>query len=411
MRVGIVVGLLAFAAVAAGQPKNLPLPLPFPPKKIDPPPGKDKKGEKDDGAYSGPRIDGGVAVLLDENVKPLIAAIFANTSGKSPALEVERNDVFAGLEALKQTGQELHAGQLPGWDFQFVETPKAANEFRYLRFAWKKSDEGSILLAFPQNGSWSGKRYVAGPYDLGGSGVRVADAAPKEWTIVTRDVFKDFGPLHMSGILFSSTSVGSTFWDLVLVGKTVEDLDIYTEAAIGKGKPKEPLTGKARDAAWADLMGEDRAKASAAFRQFLPVAAEQVAYIRERIPRPVAPDEGLPKKIAALLTQLGGDDFEGRLAAEVELEKLGAVAGPQLKAELGGMNAEAEYRARRLLRKIGVVTEDVPPGQLRAARITRLLERANTRDARLLLSKLAGGDFGPDYPSEAKAAIARLPKR
>lgn len=406
MRVGVIVGVVALTAVAVGQPK--PQPVPQPKKPADPMPTSDKK---DDGKYAGPRIENGVAVLLDENVQPLIASIYANTGGKDPALAVDRDDVFAGLESLRQTGQELHAGNLAGWDFQFVETPKAANEFRYMRFAWKKADDGSILLAFPQNGGWGGKRYVAGPYNLGGNGLKVAEDAPKEWTIVTRDVFKDFGALHMSGILFSSTSTGTTHWDLLLLGKTVEDLDVYTEAAIGKGKPKEPLTGKPRDEAWADLMGDDRNKASLAFRKFLPVAAEQVSYIRDRIPKPLAPDEELPKRIKALIGQLGGDDFDARLAAEVELEKIGAKAGAQLKAELGGANAEAEFRAKRLLRKLGVITDDVPPGQLRAARIARLLERANTKDSRELLAKLSAGDFGPDYPTEAKAAMARMPRR
>lgn len=403
MRAGIIVGLLALTGVAFGQAKPQP-PLPQP-KPVDPVP------EKKDGKYTGPKVENGVAVLLDENVQPVIGAIYASANGKDPALTVDRDDVFAGLESVKQTGQELHAGRLPGWDFQFVETPKAANEFRYMRFAWKKDDGGSILIAFPQNGGWGGKRYVAGPYALGGSGLKVAEVAPKEWTIVTRDVYKDFGNLNMSGILFSSTSTGTTHWDLVLLGKTVEDLDVYTEAAIGKGKPKEPLAGKPRNAAWDDLMGDDRNKASLAFRMFLPVAAEQVSYIRERIPKPVVPSDDLPRRIKALIEQMGGDDFDARVAAEAELEKIGAKAGPQLKAELGGANAEAEFRAKRLLKKLGVVTEDVPPGQLRAARIARLLERANTKEARELLAKMAAGDFGPDYPTEAKAAVARLPRK
>lgn len=53
----------------------------------------------------------------------------------------------------------------------------------------------------------------------------------------------------------------------------------------------------------------------------------------------------------------------------------------------------------------------MPPGQQRAARIVRLLERANSADARTLLAKMSAGDFGPDYPTEAKAAIARQPKK
>jgi hypothetical protein len=82
------------------------------------------------------------------------------------------------------------------WAYKIVEKPKTADEFRYLRFAWRKDGGGSVLIAFAiNNGQWSGKRYVAGPYNLGGSGIKVAELAPTEWTVVTRDLFKDYGEL------------------------------------------------------------------------------------------------------------------------------------------------------------------------------------------------------------------------
>ena len=187
-------------------------------------------------------------------------------------LKVERADVFAGLESLKQTGQERHA-IMKGWAYKIVERPTGPNEFRYLRFAWKKDDNGSVLLGLANNGGWSGKRYVAGPYALGGQGVKVAEKAPGEWTVVTRDMFKDFGALDLSGILFSSTSTGTSHFDHILLGRSLEDLDVATDLALGKAKPKVALSGKIRDDAWADLIGDDRTKASVAFRTFLPVSA------------------------------------------------------------------------------------------------------------------------------------------
>ena len=37
-----------------------------------------------------------------------------------------------------------------------------------------------------------------------------------------------------------------------------------------------------------------------------------------------------------------------------------------------------------------------------------MLERAKSKEAKALLEKLAAGEFGADYPTEATAALARL---
>ena len=349
-----------------------------------------------------------VVELVDENLAELVGQIVAGNP-KAEDLKVERSDVFTGTEAIVQKGNERHVNQLKGWAYKIVETPKAADEFRYLRFAWRKEGGGSILIAFAiNNGQWSGKRYAAGPYQLGGSGVKIAEVAPTEWTVVTRDLFKDYGALSLSSILFSSSNGGTAYFDHILLGQTVEDLDRATEAALGKLKLKEPLIGKTRDALWNDLIGDDKTKAMAAFRSFLAVAPEQVGYIREKLPKPSVDAEQLAR-IRSLISQLGSDDFGVRMAATNELQTLGGPAIHHLQTEADRDDSpEGRFRARYILNKLGVKPGEPLPGEARAARIVRLLERAGNAEAKELLGKLANGIYGNDYAAEARAAQVRL---
>ncbi len=355
------------------------------------------------------RADDPVVELLDENIVKTIDDIVGQTGTPNAGdLKVERGDVYAGLESLKQTGNERHAGTLKGWGFKIVEKPTGPNEFRYLRFAWKKVGGGSILLGFANDNNWSGKRYVSGEYVLGGTGHKVAEKAPGEWTVVTRDLVKDFGTFGLTGILFSSTSSGTALFDHVLLGRSVEDLDVATDAALGKAKSKIVMAGQSRADAWADLIGEDRTKASVAFRAFLPVAAEQVGFIRDNMPQRTT-DAARVARANICVAKLKDEDFDARIGAEAELAKIGEPAIPLLKAAMEtGDHPETRFRAKALLKKLGFTPSDVLPSEARAGRIVRLLERAKSKESKALLEKLAAGEFGADYPPEATAALARL---
>ena len=128
-----------------------------------------------------PKADDPVVELLDESIGKTIDDIVGQTNVPNAGdMKVERGDVYTGTESLKQTGQERHASHLKGWGFKIVEKPTGADEFRYLRFAWKKEGGGSILLGFANDNNWSGKRYVSGEYALGGTGLKVAEKAPLE---------------------------------------------------------------------------------------------------------------------------------------------------------------------------------------------------------------------------------------
>ena len=388
---------LALSLSMPVQREDAPVPPPLP----RPAPAKPEK--------PGPKSDDPFVELLDEGIAKTIDEIVAQTRNPNKGdLTVERADVFAGLESLKQSGDERHADKRKGWGFKIVEKPTGPNEFRYVRFAWKKEGGGSLLLGFGNDGGWSGKRYAAGEYGLGTTGVKVAAKAPTEWTVVTRDVFKDFGALGLTSILFSSTGAGTSHFDHVLLGRSIEDLDAATDLALGKGKAKIALSGKARDAAWADLVADDPAKASAAYRAFLPGVGDQVEYIRTHLPQRKV-DAALLARARAAVAALKSEDFDARIAAEGELIEIGEPGAPILRAAVEAADdPETHFRARAILDKIGCSPNDVMPGEARAGRIVRLLERARTQESKALLAKLAAGDFGGDHPTEATAALARL---
>ncbi len=310
-------------------------------------------------AKPGPKSDDPVVELLDENVATIIEAI-AGTADQAD-LKVERGDVYTGLESLKQTGQERHIGTLKGWGFKIVEKPTGANEFRFIRFAWKKEGGGSVLLGFANDNSWSGKRYAAGEYGLGAQGVKIAEKAPVEWTVVTRDIYKDFGAFGLTGILFSSAGAGTSRFDQVILGRSIADLDVATDLALGKAKAKIALSGTARDEAWADLIGDDRTKASIAFRTFIPVAGDQVEFIGKNLPQKKV-DAAKLTRVRTLIAALNSEDFEARIAADVELVKIGESAIPILRAALeSGDDAETQFRAKAILKKLSYSPSDVLP--------------------------------------------------
>ncbi len=88
---------------------------------------------------------------------------------------------------------------------------------------------------------------------------------------------------------------------------------------------------------------------------------------------------------------------------------LGEAAIPLLKAAADATDSpETQFRATAILKRVGYSPNDILPSEARAGRIVRLLERAKSKEAKALLEKLAAGEFGADYPTEATAALARL---
>jgi hypothetical protein len=364
-----------------------------------------------DANYKAPKADGAVVELLDEGFDTLVPVLVNDGGGENGTIAREDRDVFAGVEAARVTPMQKYRSRIPGWEFKIVETPKNAGEFRYLRFAWKKVGGNGLMIQFHDPVKTWAFRYHAGTnvYNWQPS-LQVSAKAPGEWELVTRDLFKDYGAFTISGFALSPLDGTFALFDHMLLGRTVEDLDKATDAALGRAKSAPALAGKEREAAWDDLMGADRAKAATAQRAFLAGASDHVGFVAERLGK-IAIDKDLLARVQKLTKDLDADDFDVRDRATDELVKLGAPAFEAVQALAGAAtNDEVRYRARLVMRRMNAVGAPVSSAG-RLARVVRVLERADTAAARDVLTKMEGGEYGFDIAADAKAALARLKKK
>jgi WD40 repeat protein len=156
---------------------------------------------------------------------------------------------------------------------------------------------------------------------------------------------------------------------------------------------------------WRDLGGADAAQARRALWALVDHPERAVALLRERLP-PVAPvKEG---QFNRLLARLDSDDFAGREAASMALERLGERVAPDLRRVLRKKDLGPEAR-----RRIEVVLRNLkhrprPATQLRVVRAIEALEYIGTPEARRRLESLAKGASAALETQEARAALRRL---
>jgi hypothetical protein len=149
--------------------------------------------------------------------------VFHLTEGVgTPRLEVV--DTFRGPAAVRLVGRQRYAPGLPNWFHSVVEKPEEG-DYRYVRFAWKKVGGGAPVLAFCDGGA-PARCYYAGAAPAGdGKAVKVADAAPAEWTVVTRDLFADFGAFTITGLGFANGGADAVLFDEIVLGRSVAEID------------------------------------------------------------------------------------------------------------------------------------------------------------------------------------------
>jgi len=187
---------------------------------------------------------------------------------------------------------------------------------------------------------------------------------------------------------------------------TVLIWDVADFSAAGQGAAGD-LSPESLKSYWADLAGEDAAKAYRAICEFAHGSRKTEAFIQKRL-RPIASAD--PNRIDKLIADLDSRQFEEREHATKELEKLGELASPALERALKN-NAPVEVgrRVDRLLEKIaGPVTS---PDLLQALRGIEVLEHMTTPEAREVLQTLAKGAPEARLTQEAKASLERLHQR
>jgi hypothetical protein len=333
-----------------------------------------------------------VIELFEDDARTMLAQLTHGgiTGGETNAASAEADDVFSGTTALRVAATQRFCPDIKGWDFAIAEKPKPG-EFRYLRFAWKKAAPGGpIMLQFhtrKPTADWN-VRYYMGPGPPWESKV-LAPVGPGEWVVVTRDLFKDFGPATLGGIAFSPLEGGDGLFDHVLLGRTVEDLDRATAAALLKTTPRRPVTAGRLKQLWTDLGSPDEITAASAVwalvarrKEAVPFLLKSAAVPDRRPPRPV--DDAT---VTPLIDRLTHYRYVTRAAAEEELVRLGNGVLPHLRKAAEAAEGERKARLTAILDGWAARTGFDEPRLRRAATVLRTVGTPEAKERAAAIEK------------------------
>jgi hypothetical protein len=308
--------------------------------------------------------------------------------GEDVKIEAETVDVFAGTKALRVAPAQRFSPDIKGWDYSITQTPKAG-EYRYLRFAWKKAGAGPLMIQFHTRGpvaDWV-IRYQAGP-DPPWPAKVIAPAAPTEWQVVTRDLFADFGALSLGGIALTPHNGGDGLFDHILLGRTLEDLDRATAAAIMKTPPKETLSADRLKLLWEQLGNADPIVAETALWAMVRGHKEAMPYLLKTVTLPdsKAPTPVDAAAVAPLLADLTHYRHVTRAAASEELIKLGAGVLPHVRKACTLADDDSKLRLQAFIDDWSTRTGI---NLVRLRRCMIILRSVGTPEAKELLAKIA----------------------
>lgn len=330
-----------------------------------------------------------VIELFEDDTEALIPQLtMGGISGaEMVAASAEKDSVFTGAVALRVSPQQRFNPEIKDWDFPITEKPKAG-EYRYLRFAWKKVGEGPIMLQFctkqPRRDWYI--RYHAGLTPPPWEAKVLSQTTPTEWQVATCDLFKDFGNYSLGGIAFSPLEGSDGLFDHILLGRTIEDLDRATAAAIAK-RPQHNLNDGRMRQLWRDMENTDDVIGSTAMWAMfagrdgaLPFLLKSIAIPERKNPPSV--DE---VKANALIADLTHFRYLTRHTAIEELRKLGDDVVPLLRKATAAAEGEAKDRLKLLLDRwsVKVGSED-----LRLRRWATILRAVDKPEAKEMLVKI-----------------------
>ncbi len=145
------------------------------------------------------------------------------------------DDRHSGAAALQVTPDQRYQESLPMLAVKIRQAP-GPGEYRYLRFAWKKKGGQSICLQLNHDGQWGPQdasrpnakfRYHAGPGgECYSASLLVGEKLPEQWTVVTRDLFEDFGEFTLNGLALSAIDGEYALYDHIYLGRSAADLDL-----------------------------------------------------------------------------------------------------------------------------------------------------------------------------------------
>ncbi|MCI0359640.1 MAG: hypothetical protein L0211_14280 [Planctomycetaceae bacterium] len=159
---------------------------------------------------------------------------------------LEERDVYHGKGAVKVTRDQRFVSFLPEFKVRIREAP-GPGEYRYLRFAWKKTggtEIGIQLHTIENEGAkipgaiWI--RYHIGPQAtfLDDRSIRIGTALPSDWAVVTRDLYADYGELTITGIALTPHDDHNGLFDHIYFARDPRDFDRLKQQYPRRGAPQ-----------------------------------------------------------------------------------------------------------------------------------------------------------------------------
>jgi hypothetical protein len=167
------------------------------------------------------RAGAGRLVLFDDD--PAFAGALTEGDGSATVTTEEK---FTGKASLRVTPLQRFSPRLAGWNYRIVDKP-ALGEYRYLRLAWKTPRGSGVMLELADHGAWPDaadprRRIFSGKNTTAWKGTQISREAPREWVVVTVDLWKAFGPLTLTGL--APTAMGeAAFFDRIELLRSLEE--------------------------------------------------------------------------------------------------------------------------------------------------------------------------------------------
>ena len=159
--------------------------------------------------------------MLEEQASPVPIA-----AGQTGGAVLSAEDHYYGKNAVKVSPGGQFRLDL-GRSVPIRERPKWG-EARFVRFAVRKQTGGRFALEL----ATAQPRDPPARYDLGrgepsyGAATRIwQDNLPKDWIVITRDLFADFGSFDARAIVVGSPDNGDAFLDHVYLARGQQDFD------------------------------------------------------------------------------------------------------------------------------------------------------------------------------------------
>jgi putative membrane-bound dehydrogenase-like protein len=167
------------------------------------------------------RTSSKTVVLFDDD--PAFAKALNEGEGEA---KVTTDDRFRGKACLRVTPPQRFAARIAGWNYKIVEKP-GLGEYRYLRLAWKTPDGSGVMLELADDGKWpdagdTRRRIYSGKNTTDWKATQISRETPRDWVVVTVDLWKEFGPTTLTGIAPTAMG-GPAFFDRIELRQTLDE--------------------------------------------------------------------------------------------------------------------------------------------------------------------------------------------